>query len=1143
MTQFGFLEAEFSEQFELVERAERYALDDPGACGLYARKALESMVKWVFHHDRGLPLPVEHKLNDYLHVPEFRSIYNGAISDKARIIQRIGNRAAHEAKSPTKAEAVDAMQALYKVAYWMVHTYGRDVKPPDSKPFNPQQLPRPGDSERRTLKERKELEAQIQAEAAETAAARDELAAAAKNNEELAAQLAELRAQVAEAKAASERLPMDDESLDESQTRDYLIDLYLNEAGWPLDAERDREYPVTMPEGSKNKHGKVDYVLWGDDGLPLAVVEAKRTTTDAQVGQQQAALYADALETQFGRRPIVFYTNGYEHYLWDDHADGYPSRRVYGFYSADELERLIGHRTLRKPLNSISISRAIAGRPYQERAIRSMTEAFENKVRKGLLVMATGSGKTRTVIALTDVLQRANWVKRVLFLADRQELVKQAAGAFTAHLPDIDPVNLLTDPDKDARVYVSTYQTMVGKIDDRRPDGTQRFGPGHFDLVVIDEAHRSVYRKYRGIFEHFDSLLIGLTATPKEEIDRDTYGLFDLQRGFPTDAYPLDDAIDDGYLVPPRGVSVPLKFVREGIRYDDLDEDQRLALEESGWGDDDGDGLIDDGSDVPPDVRPDEVNKWLFNTDTVDKVLEHLMTNGIRVAGGDRLGKTIVFAKNQKHAQFIKERFDLQYPALDAGRFAAVITHGTYDAQKAIEDFKKKESTPHIAISVDMMDTGIDVPEVVNLVIFKPVRSKTKFWQMIGRGTRLCSDLFAPGEDKTQFFVFDYCGNLEYFGEHPDAADPSMSPSLNERLFANRVELLEALGPEGGDSADGDGGGPSSEDAAELAGLLRETVASMNRNNFLVRHHLRLVEKYSEPEAWTDANGVMGDKAALMRDLAALPDQMDPEQEDSKRFDLMVMNCQLGVLNAEPWESSRQRIVAIAGLLESNGGIPAVAKEMELIMALQSEEWWTDTNYRELELMRRKIRDLVPLIEKKKRRYITTDIEDEIGDAGDVEFMPISDYAYFRRRAETWLSDNMGEGVVARVRAGEPLTAEDEAELQRLLVAGGIGDDATFAQASERAGSLALFVRTLIGLDRPTCQARFADFLDDKRYTSKQIRFVETLINELSSNGVVEPGRLYDQPYMGLAPEGPEQLFTTEDVERIFNTINEFNSP
>ena len=417
--------------------------------------------------------------------------------------------------------------------------------------------------------------------------------------------------------------------------------------------------------------------------------------------------------------------------------------------------------------------------------MRAIGDHFENdKQRKSLLVMATGAGKTRTVIALTDLLMRANWTKRVLFLCDRTALVNQAVNAFKAHLPDSSPINLVTEGDLDGRVYVSTYQTMVGKIDEYRPDGTRRFGVGHFDLVVIDEAHRSVYRKYRGIFEYFDSLLVGLTATPKDEVDKNTYDLFDLETGVPTDAYSLDEAIADSYLVPPHGVSVPLKFMREGITYDDLSEDEKDDWDELDWGED------EEGQEIePPDeVEAAKLNRWLFNEDTVDKVLEHLMTHGIKVAGGDRLGKTIIFAKNQAHADFIYERFIANYPHLDNGNFARLITHTVRYAQSLIDDFSIKEKSPHIAISVDMLDTGIDIPECVNLVFFKLVRSKTKFWQMIGRGTRLCPDLFGPDDDKTAFNVLDFCQNLEYFSQSFVPAD---------RRWRNAVGRTDIQGPPG----------------------------------------------------------------------------------------------------------------------------------------------------------------------------------------------------------------------------------------------------------------------------------------------------------------------------------------------------------
>ena len=1129
-SQFAFLEAEFAEQFEPAQRAEAYALSDPGISIIYARKALESIVKWVFRHDRGMPAPLEDKLNAYLHTAEFRRVRGGSVFEKARKVQLAGNRAVHESKQPSKAEAIEVVSSLYLVAYWLAFTYGRESRPPDGARFAPRSLPRPEKSTGMSLKERQQFEAQIALEAEEAAIIRQRAAELVKTVEERDAELADLRRQIAESKKIADAKPLEDAvDLTEADTRDYLIDLYLNEAGWALDEKRDREYPVTMPAGTKTENGFVDYVLWGADGLPLGVVEAKRSTVDSHAGQQQAVLYADALEAEFGRRPIVFYTNGYEHFLWDDHAGGYPPRRVHGFYTADELELLIGRRNTRQPLGELDVNTAIAGRPYQEQAIRSMAESFEAKQRKGLLVMATGSGKTRTIIALTDLLLRANWVKRVLFLADRHELVNQAVGAFKSHLPDIDPINLLTDPDTDGRVYVSTYQTMIGKIDERRSDDTHRFGVGHFDLVVIDEAHRSVYRKYRGIFEHFDSLLVGLTATPKDEIDKNTYGLFDLESGQPTDAYSLDEAIDDGFLVPPRGVAVPLKFVREGIRYDQLSEEDKEILEESGWGDDDGDGLLDDGAAVPPDVSVGELNKFLFNEDTVDKALEVLMTQGIRVAGGDRLGKTVVFAKNQRHADFIKKRFDAQYPNLVAGKFAQVITYKMYDPKKAIEDFKKKDSVPHIAISVDMLDTGIDVPEIVNLMLFKPVRSKSKYWQMIGRGTRLCPDLFAPGQDKTEFNVFDYCGNLEYFNSDLVGADGSSGASIGERLFGTRVELISAM-----DRDDVHGA-----ERGELADLLRSTIASMHLDNFLVRKHRRLVEKYSQADAWSDTEGVAADRVALVEELASLPDQMDPEHQDSKRFDLMVLNAELANLNHEPFEHIRKRIVAIAEVLEGQSAIPAIAEQMQLITEVQTDEWWTDVTHQMLEQMRRRLRGLVQLIVAKARPLITTDVEDVLGDIEIIGIVPPTPFADFKKRAEAWLSEHLGDAVVAKVRSGEPLTVDDEAELQRLLISGGVGDDDSFAEAAERVGSLALFVRSLIGLDRAACQAKFADFLDDKRYSANQIRFVTTLIDELTSRGIVEAARLYDQPYMGVAPHGPNELFSGEDLERLLGSIEE----
>lgn len=1127
-SQFGFLEAEFPEQFASASWAERHALTSPGPAIIYARKTLETAVKWAFANDTDLELPYEDKLNAYLNSRSFSGLANGKLRPVAKKIQRAGNRAVHESKPPTPLEAVEIVSALFLFCRWFAVRYAQD-KPDLTVHFDPRKLPRLGEVEQQSRQERRELEARLERERKSAEAARFESEQLAKTVEELEADRQRLLGEVAAAKQAAAALPEADEDWSEFETRAYKIDALLGEAGWKLDQDRDREFEVSgMPNASGA--GFVDYVLWGADGLPLALVEAKRAMKSPAEGQQQAKLYADRLEAQFGQRPVIFYSNGYEHWLWDDTT--HPARPVQGFLTRDELQRMVQRRTTALPLSSLDINDDIVERYYQHRAIRSITERFEVEgQRKALLVMATGSGKTRTVIALIDLLMRANRVKRVLFLADRTALVNQAVGAFKVHLPDSSPVNLVTEGYEDGRVYVSTYQTMVGKIDEYRPDGTRRFGVGHFDLVVIDEAHRSVYRKYRGIFEYFDSLLVGLTATPKDEIDKNTYDLFDLETGVPTDAYTLDEAVADGFLVPPRGISVDLGFMRGGIKYDDLSEEEKTDWDELEWGED------EDGNSLAP---PDEVdaaalNKLLFNADTVDKVLERLMRDGIHVAGGDRLGKTIIFAKNQAHAEFIEQRFNHHYPK-HAGQFARVITHSVNYAQSLIDEFSIKDGAPHIAISVDMLDTGIDVPEAVNLVFFKLVRSKTKFWQMIGRGTRLCPNLFGPGQDKDRFLVFDYCQNLEYFSEDLPAAEGSGAIPLSERIFRRRLELLRVLDDQ---QVWGD-------ERAAIADILAGYVASMPQQNFLVRPHLQVVERFSKRDAWDDVS--VGDLAELSDRAAGLPTEVEPDPEEAKRFDVLVLNTQLAVLNGEPYERERQKIIQIAGLLEDQQSIPVIKQQLELLLEVQTDEWWADVTYPMLEQARRSLRDLVPLIERAKKKVVYTDFEDT--ERGDREVtLPgtgggdATQYAQFRKKAESYLKDQLADDIVAKVRSGAPLTPDDLVRLQQVLVAAGVGDDASFAVASERAGNLGYFVRSLVGMDREAAKAAFAEFLDDKRYSQNQIRFVNLIIDELTDQGVVAPGRIYESPYDGLAPTGPEALFTDDDLDRLFEVLERLKPP
>jgi type I restriction enzyme R subunit len=1129
MSQFTFLQREWGAVYEAAAKAEAAAHADPRAACFYARRALELAVSWAYKFDPGLKLPYQDNLSALIHEPSFKQIAGEAVFSKARVINTLGNRAVHSHRAVPEADALVAVRELFHVSYWLARTYGRVVRPAPGLSFDPAALPRPAQAAKQTAEQLQGLEARLRE--------RDEsLATLLADKAALDEELKRLRAEVAKARQAAAAQP-DSHDYSEAQTRDYFIDLLLKEAGWALDQPRDREFGVGgMP--NQQEKGFVDYVLWGDDGKPLGLVEAKRTRRDPRAGQQQAKLYADCLERQFGQRPVIFYSNGYEHWLWDDTR--YPPRRVQGFFKKPELELLIQRRETRRPLAQAQISSTIVERHYQTRAIRRVAEAFErDHERKALLVMATGAGKTRTVIALCDVLMRCNWVKRVLFLADRVALVNQAVNAFKRHLPDASPVNLVTEKDAEGRVFISTYPTMMGLID-VTSDGQRRFGPGHFDLVIIDEAHRSVFQKYRAIFDYFDSLLVGLTATPKDEVDRNTYNLFDLEDGVPTDDYSLEEAVRDGFLVPAQAVSVPLKFQREGIKYDALSEEEKDQWDALEW---------DEDGNVPDRVEAEAVNKWLFNKDTVDKVLEHLMTRGLKVAGGDRLGKTIVFAKNQAHADFIAERFDVNYPHV-AGHFARVITFKTEYAQNLIDSFSVKEKAPHIAISVDMLDTGIDIPEVVNLVFFKLVRSKAKFWQMVGRGTRLCPALFGPGQDKECFFLFDYCQILEYFSQDIPSTEGTVAPSLGKRLFNGRLELIEALdkheatqaGSRMREQSPAPSGHPESntEVRAQVAALLHKEVAAMNLDNFVVRAHRRAVQKYAKPEAWTRLPPEA--LSELSHEVAGLPSELDPENEEAKRFDLLALNLQLALLRAEPgFQRLRDRLMEIAGLLEEKAAIPMVREQMALIQDVQTEEWWQDVTVPMLEAMRRRLRNLVQLIDKRQRRPVYTDFEDLLGMEAGISlpaFAAGTDRSKFVAKARAFLRQHLDHVVIAKLRMNRPLTASDLAELERILAESGAGNPDDIRRAAEAAQGLGLFVRSLIGMDRGAAKDALARFVDGKSLSANQLEFINLVVDHLTEHGLMEPARLYESPFTDLTPRGPDGLFKPQELDRLIQALD-----
>ena len=823
---------------------------------------------------------------------------------------------------------------------------------------------------------------------------------------------------------------------------------------------------------------------------------------------------------------MIFCTNGYEHWLWNDAM--YPPRPVAGFLKKDELQLLHQRRRSRRPLDDVEVDPKIASRFYQGRAIRRVGEAFErDRQRAALLVMATGAGKTRTVIALIDQLMRANWVRRVLFLADRVALVKQAQNAFKTHLPTAPSANLLErhDPARNdhagARVCLSTYPTMMNLIEETR-GGARRFGPGHFDLVVIDEAHRSVYRKYRAIFEHFDSLLVGLTATPRDEIDRDTYSLFRLERGVPTDAYDLSDAVSDGFLVPFRAVSVPTRFQREGIAYADLSEEEKADWDALEW---DEDGVI------PDRVEAADLDRWLFNEDTVDKILAHLMAHGLKVDGGDRLGKTIVFAKNSRHAQFIAERFDANYPHL-AGRFARLIDYSVPYAQSLIDDFSEAEKDPHVAVSVDMLDTGIDVPEVLNLVFFKVVRSRTKFWQMIGRGTRLRPDIFGPGEDKERFLIFDCCGNFEFFAANPDRAEGPVTAPLGERLFRTRVELAGALQDAGEDHA---------ELAESVKRRLHEEVAGMSVDNFVVRPKRRQVERFQDWAAWESLDPAAHED--LAEHVAGLPSAFQDDALPARQFDLLALTAQLLLLRGDAeFERARTKIVRVAADLETLANIPAVAARMTLILEVQTDEYWQDATPEMIEEVRRALRDLVQLIEPRRRRIVITDFTDEIGQGAEVPVEAVGpgvDAGRFRMKVRRFLERHVDHLAIQKLRRAQQLTEQDLAELERMLFEEGVDGERLGALGTE--GGLGRFLRSLTGLDRGAAKAAFGEIIEGRSPTAAQIEFIDLIIDHLVDSGRIEPRRFYESPFTDIHEGGLAEVFPPETGRRIVEIIREID--
>lgn len=902
----------------------------------------------------------------------------------------------------------------------------------------------------------------------------------------------------------------------EHETRKQYIDAMLRDAGWRLGADWLEEVELQgMPNHAQV--GFADYVLYGDNGKPLAVIEAKRTSVDPAKGRQQAKLYADLLEKQHGRRPVVFLTNGFETYLQDNQ---YPERQVAALYSKRDLEKLFNLRRMRQPLTDIQVDKNIAGRYYQEGAIKAVCHTFDAKNRrKALLVMATGSGKTRTAVALCKVLLERGWVKNILFLADRTSLVTQAKRSFVNLLPDLSVTNLCEEKDNTAAHCVfSTYQTMLGCIDTVTDEQGKLFTCGHFDLLICDEAHRSIYNKYRDIFRYFDAPLVGLTATPKDEIDKNTYAIFDLEKGMPTYGYELAQAVKDGYLVDFLSVETKLKFLEEGITYDQLSEVDKAAYEDT---------FTDENGELPEKIESSALNEWVFNEDTIREVLHILMEYGLKIDYGEKLGKTIIFAKNHRHAEMILEVFQREYPHLGDG-FAQVIDNYMTYAQSAIDNFSDPGKLPQIAISVDMLDTGIDVPEVLNLVFFKKVMSKAKFWQMIGRGTRLCPGLL-DGADKNQFYIFDFCGNFAFF-RMSQGKPVHAQLSLQGALFRLKGEIVYKLQ---------DMAYQTEELVPFRQALVKELLGKaqeLNRDNFAVKQHLRAVERFSKEETY---QGLVYDDIREMEEELCpliLPDADDPK---ALRFDALLYGIELAYMVGKTSTKARRDLVRQAEAVASVGNIPEIQEQKELLDRILHTDYLERAGLNEFEHIRKSLRDLMKYVLPSGHSY-STNFDDQILETEWHESqLETDDLKNYRAKAEFYVREHQDSPAIAKLKSNLPLTQQDVVELESILWSQ-VGTQTDYeAEYGEK--PLGEFVREVVGLDMRAAKEAFSVYLNDVNLDDRQIYFVNQIVEYIVQNGLMKDlSVLQKPPFTDMG--SISQVFDAGNWKKIREIIQKINA-
>lgn len=1058
MTNFDFLtkEPKFAAFSDVAINAEKILNIDCGMAVLNCRRAMEFAVKWIYSVDESLDKPYDESLVSLMSNEDFRDLIDSDLYQRMTFIRKIGNDAAHGTGKISYGAAVHAIENLYIFMDFVACCY--------SEKYN--EVITPFDRSLLTQKHEnvniEEKEIELKKLLAENKKLREELTARREEQKE---------------KYVPKPL-----ELTEYETRKYYIDTQLADAGWKEGINWRNEVQLPgMP--NKSELGFADYVLYDDTLKPLAVIEAKRTCKDVAIGRQQAKLYADLLEKEYGRRPVIFLTNGFDTRIVDGQ---YPERKVAAIYSKRDLEKLFNLRKMRTSLKHVNVNKSIAGRYYQEGAIKAVCETLDEKNRrKALLVMATGSGKTRTVMGLCDVLLNHGWVKNILFLADRTSLVTQAKRAFVNLLPNLSVTNLCEEKDNfAAHMVFSTYQTMYNCIDSVHDEEGKLFTTGHFDLVICDEAHRSIYNKYKEIFDYFDAPLVGLTATPKDEIDKNTYEIFELENGVPTYGYELSQAVKDDYLVDYMTIETTLKFMDEGITYDELSDEDKEEYE-STFGTD---------GELPEKINASALNEWIFNEDTIKIVLNTLMADGIKVNYGETLGKTIIFAKSHYHAEKIFEVFNKEYPHLQG--YAKVIDNYTNYAQSAIDEFSEGDKLPRIAISVDMLDTGIDVPEVLNLVFFKKVMSKSKFWQMIGRGTRLCPGLI-DGKDKEKFYIFDFCNNFNFFRMNKGVSTKTQL-ALQGAIFNLKAQLVYLLQ---------DVQYQTDELISFRDMLIDELIAKvkeLNRDNFAVRQHLKCVDQYANKDNYQALT--YEDTLNMREELAPI---INPDNDDASaiRFDALMFGIELAYLSGKHYTRARNDLINKVAALSEVASIPAVGSKSDLMKLILNTDYLENAGINEFEHIRNELRSLMKYIPVSQKYTYTTHFTDEILSVEWKESeLDNDDLKNYKAKAEFYIRQNQDKGVIEKLKTNKPLNETDVRELERILWNEVGTKDDYVAECGEK--PLGVFVREIIGLDMNTAKEAFADYLNEAKFDSRQIYFVNQIVEYIVHNGMLTDFRV-----------------------------------